>query len=299
MLHQLRQHYKEIYKKRHQLLQPLTEKEKAMFLKISNELHFNLNNLPGFFFSEFVHSYLLDTPSYVWGTWFYSRFIHKKTIKQAKTYPCLSMNQVYQDLCELINLGYFRLNKAYEVKYVKYLIYECVSLYKELGVLVDVDREKKEIRYDQIPIFEQIEPNIYIELYYNHILPKLNMDLDFKNNEIPTDIQKTVLFFQKKWLNSHNGYYIEEEYKWPNHCKENHLIIYTDQKRLDMALQLLSEEQKKAISTYLKRKPYSIDQICHLLVTYHGASGEKRPDGKYKIYPYVEEYILSSLWLWN
>lgn len=297
MIQQLRESYKDSYRKRHQLLDDLTDKEKQLFTKICNDLQLNYKNLPGFFFIQFTHSFLLDTPSYVWQLWFYSQHIRKNAIKQDS--PILSMNQVYKDLCKLIDKGCFRINKGCEQKYLKHLIYECVSVYKDLGVLVDIDKEKKEIRYDQIPIFQQLENNLFIELYYNYIQPMLNVNFDFKNNKIPENVRKAVFYFQNKWMNTKTGYFIGDEYKLPKKDKVSHVVIYTEKNLLDQALKLLSEEQKSAISYYLKKHPYTAEQICDLLVQHHGANGTKNANGKYKILPYVEEYIFSSLWLWK
>lgn len=298
MINQLREGYRKSYKARNRLLESLTDKEKQLFLKVSNDLQFNLNNLPGFFFIEFPHSFLLETPSYVWQTWFYKRHIWNKT--QTQEIPILSLNQVYKELCRLIDEGYFRMNKESEQKYLKHLIYECVTLYMELGVLVDIDKVRKEIRYDRIPLFQQINANIFIELYYNQIYPLLNAKIDFKNNEIPENIRKAVFLFQNHWKNARNGYLIKDEYKWndDNH-KMNNIVIYTDQNRLDTALRILTKNQKNAISFYMKKNRYSVEEICNLLVVHHQANGERNKDGSYKIYPFVEEYIFSSLWLWE
>ncbi|WP_121616728.1 hypothetical protein [Virgibacillus halodenitrificans] len=293
MLHQLRLNYKNSYKMRHQLLDPLTEKEKQVFIKTCDELQLNYNNLPGFFFIQFTHSFLLETPPYVWQSWFYSWNI-RKNVKMEES-PILSMNQVYIDLCKLINKGFFRMNKASEQKYLKHLIYECVSLYKDIGVLVDIDNERKEIRYDKIPMYQKMKPNIFVELYYNQI--RHFLDFDFDKNKIPEDIRKTVFHFQNKWENSRNGYSIGDEYKSPE--KVDHVVIYANQNTLDKALRILSDEQKKAISFYLKKYPYTLEKICDLLVKRHGASSERNFDGKYKILPYIEEYVFSSLWLWK
>lgn len=297
MLHQLRENYKESLKARNQLLKPLTTKENQLFNKISNDLRLNSNNLPGFFFVQFTHSYLLETPSYVWQTWFYSWNIWKKT--QSQAIPVLSMNQVYKDLCKLIENGYFRMNKANEKKYLKHLIYECVLLYKELGVLVDIDNERKEIRYDQIPTFQQMEPNIFVELYYNQIQPMLDVNFDINNNEIPEGIRKSVFLFKSNWMNTNNGYFMKDEYKWSEKEKVDHVVIYTDQNMLDRALKILTDDQKRAISIYLKKYPYNAERICELLIQRHGASGLRMSDGKYTILPYVEEYVFSSIWLWK
>ncbi|MEX3623712.1 hypothetical protein [Viridibacillus arvi] len=303
MLNQLREEYKRLYSKRHNLLQLLTERERKIFIKISNELRLNQKNIPGFFFIEFPHSHILKTPSFVWQLWLYHRFIHFQTSKQAKDYTNLTLVHVYGDICELIDSNYFRLNSGCEKQQLKHLITECINEYTKIGVLVDKNNNSlKEIRYDHIPLFD-MNDNIFVEIFYNFILPKFNYQFDFQNEAIPRDIKKSVYLFQNKWLNTNNGYVIQDQFKFSNQqqCEsDTQVIIYADQKALEKALTFLTPEQKKSIAMYLKSDTrYSTNEICELLIRDFNLNNKKDDNGLYQIYKYIDEYIFSSLWLWN
>lgn len=303
MLNQLREEYKRIYSKRHNLLLQLTDREKTIFIKLSNELQLNQENLPGFFFIDYPHSYLLKTPSYVWVLWLYHRFIHHQTRKMGNSYPRLSLDQIYKDMCVLIKNNYFSLNEKCEEKQLKHLIVECINEYKKIGAIVDVNKGVKELRYDQIPLFTQIDSNIYIEMFYNFILPELNYQFNFQNETVPSNIKKVVYFFQNEWANSYNGYCIKDQFKWANQQQSNvnkHVVIYADQNVLETAINYLTDKQKKAIAAYLKNNnARSSQEVCELLIKDFHMNAEKDNNGIYKIYPYVDEYVFSSLWLWN
>ena len=290
------------------LISTLNSKEHELFFKITKELMINFNNLPGFFSLAFRHSYLMRTPSFVWQTWLYHRFIHEQTLKQNKEYPMISLEHIYNDMCQLINKGYFVMHSNYNQTLLKYLIIEWSKAYENLGVIVSKSKTIKEVKYDSIPIFNTVQDNISIELFYNNILPHYNYQFDFQDDTIPYDLKRAVYIFENSWKNLNNGYSIKQEFKISSSVSSKkksfnntQLIIYTDNKStLKDALDFLKDEHKLAIAAYLKSgNTYSTEEICEFLIRDFKLNSNKDHEGKYQIYSFVDEYIFSSLWLWD
>ena len=297
-------YYKSVHQRELQIL-TLSSKENELYMKIAYELKINSNNLSGFFCLAFKHSYLFKTPSFVWQTWLYHRFIHDQTKKQNNEFPLISLESIYNDMCLLIDKGYFNMDSRYNKTLLKYLLIEWSKVYEKLGVITAKSKVLKEIRYDSIPILETLQENISIEIYYNYILPYFNYQFDFNNSEVPNELKKAVYIFETTWKNNKNGYYINQEFKISNFDTNNKnnvpIIIFTDnQTTLKTALVHLKDEQKRAIAAYLKSgKVYSTNEICDLLIKDFNLNSDKDDKGNYKIFPFVDEYIFSSLWLWD
>lgn len=302
MLNQLREQYNKSMSRRQNLIPPLTNNERNIFLKISSELKLSPNNIPGFFFINLPYTYLLKTASYVWHLWIYQRFIHNQASKQSTSFPELSVDEIYDDMCILVEKNYFLMNENTNKNELKSLILDCISEYKKMGIIIDKSNGMKEIIYDQIPLLD-MKDNIFVELFYNFILPELNFHFDFTDDTVPPVVKRAIYIFQNRWINSYTGYCIQDQFKGmetQGNIMNSDLIIYADQKLLNTALTYLSDEQKNSIATYLKNdSSISTSEICELLIEKFHLNSEKDSNGLYHIYKYVDEYIFSSLWLWN
>lgn len=302
LVNQINEQYHQIVQKRELLMTVMTDNEQEIFIKIGHELSLTRNNLSGFFFLAFPHSYLMKTPDFVWQLWLYHRYIHNQTEKQGKDYPILSLERIYADMCVLIEKGYLNMHEGCNQSLLKYLLIEWVKAYKRIGVLVDKTTIEKEIRYDVMPIFEQIQDNISIEIFYNLVLPHYKGSFDFQDTSIPRDFKKAVYVFQNQWVNQNNGYKMKHQFKMPNiPLLSDQIIIYTDNKKvLETAITCLTEEQKKMIADCIKTNPkHTVEQICETLIQKFNLNPIKTHEGQYEIYPFVDEYIFSSLWLWT
>ena len=290
--------------KRERLLVELTDNESTIFIKISHDLGFTRKSMSGFFFLELPHNYLLETPTFLWQSWFYNRYIYKQTIKQGREYPLFSLETVYNDMCKLIQSGYFRLSGNFKLFMLKHLIMDLITAYEKLKILTPVNSYTREIRFDELPVFQDINDNVFIEIFYNYILPKYNGVFDYMDQTVPREIKKAAYLFENHWRNNSNGYLIKYQYNPPslldNKKIDNQIVIYTENKAiLEKALELLTEEQKKFIATCLKsNSKYVPKDICEMLIKKFNLVPNKMNNGDYEIQPYVEEYIFSSLWLW-
>ncbi len=301
LINRLREEYKYLFTQRQQLTMNLTEKEKQLFLNISKSRGLNKNNLSGFFFLNSPFAEVLLTPNYIWQTWFYHRFIHHQTSNQNSISPKVYFETICRGFEDRINDGTFRLNTDCLKADIRKLVRGCLSVYEALQLVsVKSGGEMYEINYDDMPVSQSIDENIYINLYFNLIGKKVKSK-PLQVELLPENMRKSITDFYRNWRNIQTNYLLGEQYKLTNQQK-NYLgfdvFIYVDEHLLDESLRLLTNEQKRAISKYLKQGNYSLLDLCNLLILKHGASDIKDVSGKYEIYQYVEEYTFSSLWLW-
>jgi hypothetical protein len=299
-IEKLREEYKRYYKDRQQLTKELTHQEMNLLRSMSKARGLNKDNLSGFFFLDLLHSKALLTPSYIWQTWLYHRFIHHQMSLQPSLSPVLTFSDIYRATEKMVKDGIFRVASNSHLDDVMQLIREYLAVYESLDVL-RIDGEFIYLYYDEMPVFSLNEENIYITLYFNAMKGKVRNKPECLD-QFPENMQKTIEEFYACWRNSQTNFLIGDQYKFTEQQKRYlgfDLMIYSDKYLLDEALRILTNEQKRAISYYLKQGRYSIFQLCDLLVKRHGASPKKDKTGKYEIYQYVEEYVFSSLWLWN
>lgn len=302
LIMKLREEYKLLYNQRQRLTKDLTENEKNLLMNMSRSRGLNKNNLSGFFFFPSAYSDVLITPPYIWRTWFYHRFIHHQTDNQSSALPKWTFEKILNDFTERVNDGSFRLNPNYHTNHLLYLVRECIALYESLQVIALKENGSViEINYDAMPVFASIEENIFINLYFTVVDNKISNHPPLVDS-LPENMQKSIQIFYSNWKNMNTDQYIGEQYILTEQQKDFlgfDLMIYLDGPLLDDSLNLLSNEQKRAISLYLKQKPISSIELCERLVNHHGASDKKDAAGAYEILPYVEEYTFSSLWLWT
>lgn len=300
LIDKLREEYKRAYSHRQNLTRELTQAEKNLLMSMSKSRGVNKNNISGFFFLSFSHAEILLTPMFIWQTWFYHRFIHQQTINQKNDFPVLKVQAVRKAFEDRVRDGTFRLNQGYEIGDLKKVISSLLSVYETLQIISEKEENVYFINYDEIPNFPAMEQNIYVNLYFDFIGKKMK-SVPIQVDEFPENMKNSILDFFYYWKNGRTGCWLGDQYKLTPQQKRFigfDLLIYSNNNLLDKALQLLNNEQKRAVSYYLQKEQYTPSQICEMLVKNHGANPQRNSSGTYLILPYVEEYIFSSIWLW-